>query len=158
MQGPGTKDQNQGPNTNVSCSGILKTTIVTRTRDPAGTSASDNWRLDLDCMGWAGRMRWMAVGTAVCVDGMDGEQRRYTTAVCLVDWMGWVGLDGWMGWAGGCHRKCGTACRAVDTANHTFSHSRKQAPSLNSSMAQAAIVGSFALASASLKPRAMKAQ
>ena len=36
------------------------------------------------------------------------------------------GLDGWMGWAGGCHRKCGTACRAVDTANHTFSHSRMQ--------------------------------
>ena len=33
-------------------------------------------------------------------------------------------LEGWMGWAGGCHRKCGTACRAVDTANHTFSHLR----------------------------------
>ena len=48
---------------------------------------------------------------AVVLDGTDG------------------GLDGWMGWAGGCHRKCGTACRAVDTANHPFSYSWKQARS-----------------------------
>ena len=48
---------------------------------------------------------------AVVLDGPDG------------------GLDGWMGWPGGCHRKCGTACRAVDTANHPFSYSWKQARS-----------------------------
>ena len=42
----------------------------------------------------------MAVGTAVCVDGMDGEQRRYTTAVCLHALDGLGGLR-WMDGLGG---------------------------------------------------------
>ena len=72
------------------------------------------------------------------------------------------GLDGWMGWAGGCHRKCGTACRAVDTANHTFSHSQKQARSLQfngSSHSHLRLhLGSFALASIGSKPSAIQNQ
>ena len=46
-------------------------TIVTRTRDPAGTSASDSWRLDLD---WAGLEGWDGwAGWAGWVDGLGGR-------------------------------------------------------------------------------------
>ena len=46
-------------------------TIVTRTRDPAGTSASDSWRLDLD---WAGLEGWDGwAGWAGWMDGLGGR-------------------------------------------------------------------------------------
>ena len=57
-------------------------TIVTRTRDPAGTSASDSWRLDLD---WAGLANYVDHG---------GEQVMRIMSGCKWRWPPQAGVHG----------------------------------------------------------------
>ena len=57
-------------------------TIVTRNRDPAGTSASDSWRLDLD---WAGLANYVDHG---------GEQVMRIMSGCKWRWPPQAGVHG----------------------------------------------------------------